>query len=257
MRTGWLKELGKDNRGSRPRCVLLTDGSADQVAQRLTELVGRPEVEVSAQDRWQPQGTRNVREAELDKLRKGGAVLLTDAIRGELQEWWLVEGRGRSRTPSWDIASTCTVSGRKGLLLVEAKAHSEEFSKADRCGAGPANRKRIESALEEANAGLRRATGGPWRLSVEHHFQLANRFAWSWKLATLGVPVVLVYLGFLDAVEMTDKRSPFGSDDDWRDALLEYCREAIDPACWQRTLDVGGTPLLPLMRSDPQPFEPR
>ena len=257
MRTDWLKELGKDNRGSRPRCVLLTDGIADQVGQRLTGLVGRPEVEVSAEDRWQPQGTRDVREAELDKLRKGSAVLLTDAIRRQLQEWWLVEGRGRSKTPSWDIASTCTVSGRKGLLLVEAKAHSEEFSKGDRCGAGPANRKRIESALEEATAGLRKATGGPWRLSVEHHFQLANRFAWSWKLATLGVPVVLVYLGFLDAVEMTDKRSPFGSDDDWKNVLLEYCRDTIDAACWETTLDVRGTPLLPLMRSDPQPFEPR
>ena len=256
MRKDWLKKLGKDNRGSRPRCVLVTDGSADQVGQRLTGLVGRPEVEVSAEDQWQPQGTRNVCEAQLDKLPKGGAVLLTDAIRETLQEWWLVERRGSSKTPSWDIASTCTVSGRKGLLLVEAKAHAEEFSKGDRCGAGPANRKQIESALEEANAGLQEATGGPWRLSAKHHYQLANRFAWSWKLATLGVPVVLVYLGFLDAQEMTDKEGPFGSDEDWREALLAYCRETVDTACWERTLDARGTPLLPLMRSDSQPFEP-
>ena len=137
---------------------------------------------------------------------------------------------------------------------MEAKAHSDELSEGNRCGAGPANRKRIGSALKEANAGLQEATGGPWRLSAEHHYQLANRFAWSWKLATLGVPVVLVYLGFLNAVEMT---SPFGSDDDWRDALLEHCRDTIDAACWERTLNIGGTPLLPLIRSDPQPFELR
>ena len=257
LRTDWLKKLGKDNRGSRPRCVLLTDGSADQVAQRLTGLVGRPEVQVSAEDRWQPQGMCHVREAELDKLRQGDAVLLNDAIRRQLQEWWLAEGRGRAKTPSWDIASTCTVSGKSGLLLVEAKAHSEELSKGDRCGAGPVNRKRIETALKEASVGLRKATGGPWRLSVEHRFQLANRFAWSWKLATLRVPVVLVYLGFLDALEMTDKKGLFASDDDWRSALLEYCRETIDPACWEAVLDVGGTPMLPLMRTDLQPFEPR
>ena len=257
MRTGWLKKLGKDNRGSRPRCVLLTDGSADQVAQRLTGLVGKPEVQVSAEDRWQPQGKCHVREAELDKLRKGDAVLLNDAIRGQLQEWWLVEGKGSAKTPSWDIASTCTVSGRRGLLLVEAKAHSEELSKGDRCGAGPVNRKRIEIALKEASAGLRKATRGPWRLSAEHRFQLANRFAWSWKLATFGVLVVLVYLGFLDAIEMADKnRRPFASDDDWRTALLKDCRETVDTACWERMLDIGGTPLLPLMRSDLQPFEP-
>lgn len=197
-----------------------------------------------------------MREAELDKLRKGDVDLLTDEIRRELQEWWLLKGRGTAKTPSWDIASTCTVSGRKGLLLVEAKAHTEELAKGDRCGAGPVNRKRIETALKEASAGLRKATGGRWRLSAGHRFQLANRFAWSWKLATLGVPVVLVYLGFLDAVEMADKNTRlFASDDDWTNALLEYCRETIDTTCWERTLDVEGTPLLPLMRTDSQPFE--
>lgn len=257
MHTDWLKKLKKDNRGSRPRCVLLTDGSADRVAQRLTGVVGRPEVRVSAEDRWQPQGTCHVREAQLDKLRKGDVDLLTDEIRGQLQEWWLVERRGTAKTPSWDIASTCTVSGRSGLLLVEAKAHSKELSEGGRCGAGPPNRKQIETALQEANAGLRKATGGPWRLSAGHRFQLANRFAWSWKLATLGVPVVLVYLGFLDAVEMADKNTRlFASDDDWTHTLPEYCRETIDMACWERTLDVEGTPLLPLTRTDSQPFEP-
>ena len=100
-------------------------------------------------------------------------------------------------------------------------------------------------------------TVGLWRLSAEHHFQLANRFAWSWKLATFGVPVVLLYLGFLDAVEMKDRGSPFGKDDDWRDSLLENCHGVIDTACWERTLDVGGTPLLPLIKTDAQPFEPR
>ena len=99
--------------------------------------------------------------------------------------------------------------------------------------------------------------GGLWRLSAEHHFQLANRFAWSWKLATLGVPVVLLYLGFLNAVEMKDRGSPFEKDDDWRIALLEHCHGVIDVACWERTLDVGGTPLLPLIRTDGQHFDPR
>ena len=94
------------------------------------------------------------------------------------------------------------------------------------------------------------------RLAVDHRARVTNRFAWSWKLATLGVPVVLVYLGFLDTQEMTDKEGPFGSDDDWREALLAYCRETVDTACWERTLDARGTPLLRLMRSDSQPFEP-
>ena len=253
----WLKKLGKDRRGSRPRCVLLTDGSPEEVAGRLTQIICRPEIEVSPGDQWQPQGSCDVREAELDKALEGGAVLLPEAMREDLRKWWLAEGGGRSRTPSWDIASTCTVLGRKALLLVEAKAHANEVSKQNRCGAKPANRKRIESALEEANTGLSELTGGSWELSAEHHYQLSNRFAWSWKLAKFRVPVVLLYLGFRNAVEMADKGAPFGSDDDWRNTLLDYCKGAMDAACWERMLEVEGTPLLPLMRTVEQPFEPR
>ena len=66
MQLNWLRELGKDDRGSLLRCVLFCDGSADRVAWRLTDVVRRPEVEISAQDRWQPQGVGDVREIELD-----------------------------------------------------------------------------------------------------------------------------------------------------------------------------------------------
>ena len=80
----WLKKLGKDNRGSRPSCVLLTDGSREQVAERLTRVVCRPEVVVSSKDQWQPQGKSDVREAQLDKTLQSGVVLLSEAIRGQL-----------------------------------------------------------------------------------------------------------------------------------------------------------------------------
>jgi crotonobetainyl-CoA:carnitine CoA-transferase CaiB-like acyl-CoA transferase len=31
-----------------------------------------------------------------------------------------------------------------------------------------------------------------WSLSVDSHYQICNRFAWAWKIASLGVPVVLI-----------------------------------------------------------------
>ena len=167
MGKDWLKELGKDNRGSRPRCVLLTDGSAERVAEQLTGVVCRPELSISPADRWQTGGKCDVGEAQLDKASWGGTALLAEPIRRRLREWWLAEGAGRSRTPNWDITSTCKISGRKGLLLVEAKAHSKELSKGDRCGVSPANRKRIGGALVEANGGLGELTGGSWRLSAD------------------------------------------------------------------------------------------
>ena len=253
----WLKKLGKDDRGSRPCCVLLTDGHVDRVAERLTRIVGRPEVMISSRDSWQPQGTSDVREAQLNKRLEGGAVLVPDRVRWELGKWWLAKDAGRSGTPHWDIVSTCTISGQAGLLLVQAKAHSKELSSRDKCGATPVNRKQIENALEEANAGLRKVGGGSWRLSAEHHFQLATGLPGPGSWRSLGVPVVLLYLGFLNAVEMKDRGSPFQKDDDWRRTLLEHCHGVIGVACWERTLDVGGTPLLPLMRTDRQNFDPR
>ena len=51
----WWKQLDK-KRGSRPRCVLLTDGGPEEVAARLTALVDIPEVVVTPSDTWMPYG---------------------------------------------------------------------------------------------------------------------------------------------------------------------------------------------------------
>ena len=42
----WFKQLDK-HRGSRPRCVLMVDGSREEVASRLTRLTDLPDVVVS------------------------------------------------------------------------------------------------------------------------------------------------------------------------------------------------------------------
>ena len=250
---GWLKELGKDNRGSRPRCVLLTEGSREQVAERLTRVVCCPQIKVSTTDQWQPRGKLDVREAQLDKQLNGGAVLLSGATCQQLKRWWLASD---GTTPNWDIASTCTVFGQTGLLLVEAKAHAEEMSKRDRCNAKGANRTRIEDALKKANAGLQKLTGGSWRLSSQKYYQLSNRFAWSWKLARMGVPVVLVYIGFLDAQDMKDDGALFQSKEDWKNTLLAYSHDVVDKNCWDKKHDIEGSPLVPLIRVVKQPFDP-
>ncbi len=247
----WLKKLGKDIRGSRPRCVLLTDGGPEQVAERLTEIVGRPEVLVSSDDRWQPKGKADPCEAQLDKC----AALLPDAtLRKQLKDWWLAKS---ARTPNWDIASTCTVSGDKGLLLVEAKAHAGELLEQDRCQAKDPNLQQIKCALAQASASLRQISGGQWKLTTRSHYQLSNRFSWSWKLASLGIPVVLIYLGFLNAREMRDAGEPFHSGDDWRNKVLSHCGGTVDKCCWNKRLNVGETPFLPLLRVVEQPLEMR
>ena len=261
----WWQQLDK-KLGSRPRCVLLTDGRRAEVAARLTNLVAIPEVVISAADRWLPYGkpvlSENgqwddtpAQEAQLGKAN----TLVSGGINQQLLDWWLTVQTKNITTPNWDLASACHISGQPGLLLVEAKAHLKELRpKRDRCySKNPANRERIHQAIEQANAALSAATGNPWHLSRDHHYQLSNRFAWAWRLADLGVPVALLYLGFLNAQEMDGKDTElFQSAAQWAAAVREYGADVVDNACWGQELDLGGTPLLPLLRAYDQPFYP-
>ena len=214
---GWAQQLD-NRRGSRPRCVLLADGERGEVAVRLTRLVNLPEVVVSAEDIWQPHGRPVLRNCSWDTSPSDEAVLsrqndlVSPDVSRQLRSWWLAVTRGNPMTPSWDLGATCTVGDEKGLLLVEAKAYARELKAAGKEAPGSRNggknHERIGAAIAEANEGLRLVNGRPWALSRDSHYQLPNRFAWAWKLASLGIPVVLVYLGFLNAVEMTDRGRP-------------------------------------------------
>ena len=173
------------------------------------------------------EGFCRIGEAQLDKAER----LIPKQDRDQLHSWWLAVSRRNTRTPTWDIASTCTVDGRKGLLLVEAKAHTQELKVKDQVEASPRNRERIAQCIEEANAALADWTDLNWALSHEHRYQMANRFAWSWKLTELGYPVVLIYLGFLRAEEMRKGReqAPFKNHAEW-EGLVKAHSEPLFPA---------------------------
>ena len=199
-----LGRLGpRQRKGSKPRCHWITHGPANEVAARLTKLAA-PWATVTTDDRWMPDGFVQTDEAE---LHKAGRLIPDDDVRSRLGDWWFAVRRGQQKAPSFDIASTCTVAGRYGLLLVEAKAHDRELRK-EEVGKplrppitpnGCRNHARIGACMAEASLALAGETGVPWGLSRDWNYQMSNRFAWSWKLAELGFPVVLVYLGLLHA----------------------------------------------------------
>ena len=103
------------------------------------------------------------------------------------------------------------------IVLIEAKAHEKELIEAETgkknigtpvSGNARRNLMRIDWAIRDASAALIEETGLTWALSRDWNYQMSNRFAWAWKLADLGIPVVLVYLGFLSANEMSDQGKP-------------------------------------------------
>jgi hypothetical protein len=242
----------KERRGSKPRCHLLTHGRADEVASALTTLVA-PFASVSAEDCWMPVGFADVREAELDKAPR----LLNTRNRSQLGAWWLPADRKAARTPNFDIASTCMVGDTPGLLLIEAKAHDQELRKEEigRSLQADANDERrashctIGKAIAEAADGLARATAAPCYISRDTHYQMSNRFAWAWKLTELGVPVVLVYLGFLGADEMQNRGAPFASHADWHDLVKTHSAPLFQVDPWEREWNCNGQSLVPLIRS--------
>ncbi len=247
----------KERRGSKPRCHLLTHGPAVEVAERLSELA-RPFAVVSVDDCWMPQGFDHPEEAQLHRAPR----LLDPAVSELLRLWWLADASRHAKSPNFDIASTCTIDGKRGLLLVVAKAHEEELNKeaagrfidADSTPDRRVSHEMIGVAIAEACAGLERATSLPCKITRDSHYQMANRFAWAWKLTQLGIPVVLVYLGFLNADEMVDKGRPFASHQDWENLVKAHSETLISVAMWNQRWDCDGQALVPLIRTIQQPL---
>lgn len=248
-----LEGLGeKERRGSKPRCHWLTHGKRDQVSKRLTHLI-QPYGLVSPEDSWMPDGFKNTNEAKLDR---GTGLRMPEKIQEKLKNWWLAVSKG-ANTPNWDIASTCTVRDQPGLLLVEAKAHEnellhEEKGKTLRKDASEnsfSNHLQIGHAISDASGRLQRETDMSWAISRDTHYQMSNRFAWAWKLNQLGYNIVFVYLGFLQATEMSDIGCPLQDHAHWSRTVLDHSDSIVPDKAWNQELNIGDKLLIPLIRS--------
>ena len=254
-----LDQLKRNQRrGSKPRCHLLTHGTSDAVAARLTALAA-PFATVNPTDRWMPQGFDHTGEATLPEAER----LLPAEVRRELKQWWLAVTATNTRTPCWDMASTCTIVGKPGMLLIEAKAHNKEllieqagkkFSASSASANSLCNHIQIGHAISTASAALAAGTGLPWALSRDAHYQMSNRFAWAWKLADLGIPVVLIYLGFLNAHEMSDQGNPFPDAVGWQHVLIDHSQPLFPAEVWNQPWTCAGQPVIPLIRSIEMPL---
>ena len=136
----------------------------------------------------------------------------------------------------------------EGLILIEAKAHDMELKSEGKSISDKENHEQIGSAIREAHIGLNKICHG-WLINRDSHYQLCNRFAWAWKVASCGVPVILIYLGFLHADEMSRCGRPFLPHLDWRALMLDHSKTLVPTIGWDSRLQTNGAPMWAMVRS--------
>lgn len=239
-------------RGSRKHILDWLCSERGSFVAELNDLLGGAATVEANADQWMPEGYDNDTEARLDQLDDS---FVPDAVRRSLTDWWLVHRAG-ANTPNWDLLSTATIAGRRGLVLVEAKANCAELKvdgKALTDGASIRSRQnhdRISAAIAEARIGLS-GNVPDVRIDVSTHYQLSNRVAFAWKLASLGVPTVLVYLGFTGDGGIADAGEPFRSDEHWREAFMLHASSVLSPAFFHRPHSCGNASMQFIVRARP------
>jgi hypothetical protein len=252
----------RDFFGSRYRCLLMTHLGKARLYERLNTLCKHPNVAISfdpQKDNYLPQGFCQPSEQMLTNLiDETIGKVLTEEKQLDLWNWWLEAGNRGTSTPTWDLISTCNIDNCRGLLLVEAKAYNGENSPAGKTNDSRTNIKnheKIKGAIEQACDALDKITKLTWGIQRDSYYQLSNRFAWAWKLASLGVPVVLLYLGFLNAEDMQDKGKEIYQNQ--ADLLSEFQGDDITRIvpfeAWEKPLGVNDTAgnktlFIPLLR---------
>lgn len=245
-------------RGSRLHALEWTEQPS--FTEDLANLVAPVPVILSPSDPYLPRGRAAPREARLESF---GPTSLPGLIEWpRLRAWWLRHAAG-ANTPNWDIAIACSIEGNRGLILVEAKANKPELSRAGKILASrrdpsrprrpPSqrsieNHEQIAAAIAMANEGLAALDPGI-NLSRDSHYQLCNRIAFGWWLASHGLPTIILYVGFLGDHGIPDAGPPFSDDHDWQTCFEEYCRGVVPSTLRETRLNLGSTPLWVLARS--------
>lgn len=214
----------------------------------INHLLKSTKASVTTYDNWMPKSALFDKEAELNDFLKHN---FSPELGAEITNWWLFKD---TTTPSWDLISTCTINGKRGLVLVEAKAHIDELK--NDCKSDPSlsdnsikNHDKIAKAIEEANVGINKGNNNV-QLSRDSCYQLSNRIAHAWWLADKGIPVVLLYLGFEDCKDMDNgKNKLFKKDEEWQTCFLEHAKIIGADTLIDKTLNCGESSFVMICRS--------
>lgn len=240
----------KEHKGSK-RCMLEFIDTPEFI-NNLNGMMEDVGAAISLSDSWLPVGSNNCKEAELKDFLK---EQFNPQLGNDITQWWLYKN---GRTPNWDLISTYTIGGKRGILLVEAKAHIDElkkeskgkpYDKNTKSEGTKRNHEQIDLAIQQANNEINKEISGV-TISIDKCYQLSNRIAHAWWLANQGIPVVLIYLGFLDCKDMDyNKNRLFSTPEDWEDCFKDHAKIVGADALIDKTVNCGESSFVMICRS--------
>ena len=174
------------------------------------------------------------------------------------RDWWVPYPSARNRYPDWDLLCQIDVAGTPGILLVHAIADTEELRQHDRRERPDptqplrlANDYCVRLRLADANRQLAQLDLGNFQLSADHRYGISWRIAFLHKLAAEGIPVVLMYLGWLQPPEWATSHG-FQSAEHWDRVVRDHMRPVAPEAFLDRWLAAeGGGAMRMIARSMP------
>jgi hypothetical protein len=206
--------------------------------------------EIGPMDVYRPRSTQEPDEYTLRAFLRISR-LMNWHLQAKFDAWWVPE---EYKNPTWDLLCTAAVGDKRGLVLVEAKAHLSELKEEGKTLASGAsaqsraNHGRIAECIAEASRALQDTLHDTVGLSIDSHYQLANRIASVWKLASCGLPVVLLYLGFTGDTYFNDC---FQNDAEWQKAMQDHLKEVFPPKYVNTSFIIEDTPMSILICSLP------
>lgn len=218
---------------------------------KINKLILATGAKITIYDNWMPKSIRLDKEGELNDFLRYN---FSQELSASITNWWL---KVDATTPNWDLISTCSINGVKGILLVEAKAHVDEIKNEEKgkqldhnaSENSKKNHKKIGHAIDAASENLKTLVS-EINISRDKCYQLSNRIAHAWWLANQGVPVVLVYLGFLNCDDMIDgKRILFTKDEEWQECFSNHAKLVGADELIGKWVDCGRSKFMLLSKS--------
>jgi hypothetical protein len=199
----------------------------------------------------------NTTEPGESRLFDAGSLFLGGARKDKMRRWWLAYD---GNIPNWDLIIQAVSSDGPALVLVEAKAHIGEFDRKSKPlgrrddpeaqARTDANHLQIQQAIAEASSALSKVHPDI-SIACDRHYQLSNRIAMAWKLASLGIPNALVFLGFIGDREISVEGEYFADGEHWHVAFADYLAGIFPRRLLETDIDAGAASFRLLSKSLP------